>query len=349
MKSEDYYKKIADYYKFGKSLRLVDLLKDIFSEKEAKIISFLPGTSFDISKKININSIEVKKVLIDLFYRGVVIVEKLNGEDIFKLPEDVGVFMDMVLFDLNRYSKKGKSFYDRWKEFYNQEYLIQIAANEEDLGLRVIPVNESFQVKESSRIQTLEDIKKILKNAKIISVENCACRTRERNCEYPLEVCIGLDDLAEYCIERNIGRKISFKEAFNIIKKAESKGLVHMTANSDNPNVICNCCTCCCSLMKAVIETGNKKALIKSRYRARVNSDLCDNCLICTKTCYFKCLINKDGQLYQNINNCYGCGLCTIVCPQKAVKLIEVEKEDFIPSGPGFLNSSTPKKESRKD
>ncbi len=348
MKKEDYYVKIADYLKFGKSKRLISLLKDIFSEKEAKIISLLPGTSFDVSKKVNLNSEEVEKILIDLFYRGVVIVEKLNNKNLFKVPEDAGVFMDMVLFDLDRYSGKGSSFYDRWKEFYNQEYLVQKTANEEDMGLRVIPVNHSFQVKESSRIQTLEDIEKILRNAKIISIENCACRTRERNCEYPLEVCIGLNDLAQYCIERGIGRKITFQEALSIIEMAERKGLVHMTANSDNPNVICNCCTCCCSLMKAVLEAGSKKALAKSRYRVQIDSNLCDDCLICTKSCHFKCLINKNGKLYQNAENCYGCGLCTRVCPQKAIKLVEVEREDFIPVGPGFLDSDIPEKEKKE-
>lgn len=349
MKKENYYIKIAEYFKFGKSKSLLSLLQDIFSEKEAEVISLLPATSLNVAEKINLSNKEVKKILIDLFYRGIVIVENLNGEDLFKIPEDVGVFMDLVLFDLNRYSKKGKSFYDRWKEFYNKEYLIQKAVNEEDLGLRVIPINKSFQVKEYSRIQTLEDIKKILENAKIISVENCACRTRERNCEYPLEVCLGLNDLAEYCIERNIGRKISLQEALDIVEWTENKGLVHMTSNSDNPNVICNCCTCCCSLMKAVLETDNKKALTKSRYRVQIDNNLCDNCLICTKICHFKCLINKGGKLYQDIENCYGCGLCTSVCPQKAIKLIEVENENFIPVGPGFVNSGIPKKRNKKN
>ncbi len=348
MIKDNYYKKIADYFNFGKSKRLISLLKDIFSEKEAIVISILPGTSLDVSKKMNLNSEKVEKILIDLFYRGVVIIEKLNSKDLFKVPEDVGVFMDMVLFDLNRYLKKGDSFYNRWKEFYNREYLVQKAANEEDLGLRVIPVNHSFQGSESSRIQTLEEIEKILKNAKIISVENCACRTRERNCEYPMEVCIGLDDLARYCIKRGIGKEITFKEALDIIKLAEDKGLVHMTANSDNPNVICNCCTCCCSLMKAVIETGNKKALAKSRYRAQIDDSLCDDCLICTEACHFECLVDKNGKLYQNTENCYGCGLCTRVCPQRAIKLVETEKEDFIPTGPGFLDSDIPEKEKNR-
>ena len=96
--------------------------------------------------------------------------------------------------------------------------------------------------------------------------------------------------------------------------------------------------------MKAILETGNKNALEKSRFRSKVDSDLCNNCLRCVKICKFKSLLEKDSRLIHKTENCYGCGLCVSECPEKAITLVEIESKDFIPSGPGFLNSYIPGK-----
>lgn len=332
----DYHTKIAEHFGFANSKVFVSLLQELLSVDEAELISLLPATTANISKTLRVNQGRIKRQLLELFDRGLVTVEKREGcEDVFCLPEDAGVFMDMILFD-KRYMDKGNAFFERWKEFFDKEYLIR--KENQSMNMRVIPVNKAVKISGSSKVIPLEDVEWLLKNARVISVQNCPCRNRERQCEHPLEVCVAMDGLAEYCLSRGIGRKITFEEAMQKIVWAEENGLVHQTVNSDHPNVICNCCSCCCSLMRAVIVFGNNIALSKSRFRSRVDFDLCSDCMACVKVCKFGCLSDENGKLNQEVEKCWGCGLCMTACPAGAINLVEVENRSFIPVGPGFLN-----------
>lgn len=52
------------------------------------------------------------------------------------------------------------------------------------------------------------------------------------------EWCIGVGDMADYCVETNKGRKITYEEAIQILKNAEANGYVHQITNIDGENKI---------------------------------------------------------------------------------------------------------------
>lgn len=55
---------------------------------------------------------------------------------------------------------------------------------------------------------------------------------------------------------------------------------------------------------------------------AVIDSDMCIKCGLCKETCRFNA-ISEDFQIIPM--KCEGCGACTLVCPQKAIKLEDVK------------------------
>jgi NAD-dependent dihydropyrimidine dehydrogenase PreA subunit len=234
--------------------------------------------------------------------------------------------MDSVLFD-PRYDQYGDEFFDIWRKYWNEEH---IYLYQSDNSFRVLPVEEVIK---GTKVLPYEKASQIIQKARRIGVQRCACRIRERRCDNPLETCISFNNLADYVISRDIGREISTKEAMRIIKQSEDHGLVHQTVNSNDPDVICNCCSCCCSFLRSIIYYGKKAASAKSRYVAFFNKQRCLDCkeLRCTEKCVFGGIRQENGRLTIDSSMCWGCGLCARICPQNAIRMKEARSIDHIP------------------
>ena len=131
-----------------------------------------------------------------------------------------------------------------------------------------------------------------------------------------------------YAIERGAGPRISAEEAIAIAGEAEEAGLVHTWASStpEKLTAICSCCRECCDIFGIGMEVGNiERVLQKSRFRARIDQDLCDGCQDCVERCFFKAIemekSSRSKKLKATIDEskCYGCGLCAIVCQPEAI------------------------------
>lgn len=306
------------------------------TQDEMKLVLITPGTPNEISKKLEEDEKKVAEMLHELYMRGIVIVKGMTDDGPRYDLTDPGRFMDCIVFD-TRYDRFGEDFFDLWKAFYNDEF-VPAEANK-SFNFRVLPLEKTIK---ATRILSYEQAWAIIESAKKIALQLCACRRRERNCDSPLKTCISLDKLADYVLDRHLGGEITKGEAFDLLKDCEKLNLVHQTVNTDSPDVICNCCPCCCSLLRAVIYHGSKAALSKSRFRPRVDSSRCRECLRCTRVCYFGATVNRNSRRVYVEENCYGCGLCAANCPNDSIRLIEVLPKQHIPHGPGFCPSLVP-------
>jgi electron transport complex protein RnfB len=312
--------------------RILDIL---LRPEEMELLLATPGRTGAIAQNVGREETAVAQALYDLYMRGLVYVtDHVDGEPVWGLI-DSGRFMDCVLFD-PRYDQYGDEFFDLWRHFFNEEMVIHEPPQE---SLRVLPVEE---VVRSTRILDIESAHAIVEGARRTAVQRCPCRVRERRCDNPLEVCLSFDELADYVVSRDLGRDISKAEALDILDRCEDLGLVHETINSDQPDVICNCCPCCCSLLRSIVHHGIRAASAASRFRPVVDEALCVNCLACTDACHFSAMVADGGQRAFVAENCFGCGLCAHACPQEAISLVEVLPPEHIPSGPGFNPSYLP-------
>lgn len=189
---------------------------------------------------------------------------------------------------------------------------------------KTIPINISITGKQ--KILDMSELQTILKSAKVLSQEDCFCRNRVRNCDKPIEGCIGIDDDAIDSIKNCDAKRITYDEALATLERTYEAGLVHMAytfEGKEKVERICSCCSCCCHSLSAAIRFGYSDHVIRSNYIASQDSSKCVNCGVCVERCQFGARIFTDDKLVFHNEICYGCGLCVGSCPEKAIEMME--------------------------
>jgi ferredoxin len=93
---------------------------------------------------------------------------------------------------------------------------------------------------------------------------------------------------------------------------------------------ICNCCGCCCIVLRGITQWGIKHSVAQANYHAVINSDECLNCGICIDRCQVDALTELDGSTVVDLERCVGCGLCVTGCPHDAVRLRRKPEAELI-------------------
>jgi len=201
---------------------------------------------------------------------------------------------------------------------------------------RVIPVEEA--VPAGVEIYAYERASELLEKAKAWGVRDCICRVQQRlvgkGCDHPIENCLVFAPVEGVFDHSETTRPISKEEALRILREAEDAGLVHSPGNyRDGNHYICNCCTCCCGVLRSVSEFSIPTAIAKSDFVAVVEADLCAGCGDCLERCQFGALDLPVDVCLVDVGRCVGCGLCVTVCPTEALRL-ERRPEGEIPPPP---------------
>jgi len=323
----DPFRALAANLHYPDSPTLPTLLKTLVTPEEAEWLLALPATPADLAARVGRPEAQITEALQDLYMRGLVFVRDSAPDGlVYRVPE-AGQLMDYILFD-GRYDKLGERFLDLWRDFYNNEF-VHGQPQKSDWGFRVIPVEATID--RASFVVPGEQITEIVRSARRIVVQSCPCRKRERQCDNPIELCISLNELADYILHRGLGRELTVDEALALLHQAEELGLIHQVDNVDRASVICNCCPCCCVLLRSVVHYGVRSAIVKSRFRAQVDPDLCTDCGICLERCHFGALVSAGGVMTVDPAECFGCGLCASACPCEAITLTEVREPSHIP------------------
>lgn len=192
---------------------------------------------------------------------------------------------------------------------------------------RVVPVNTPIDNK--SDILAYEDVKKMIGGAQSFHVHECICR-KERHltghdCDQPLEVCLSFSTEPRRPGDFSLGgRDIGREEAFSILDDAERRGLVHNAFYNTRTGHfgLCNCCPCCCGLLRGVRELDAPFLLARSSYAAHIDGAACSACGICAHDrCPVGAIEEDNGTFRVNDDRCIGCGVCASACPTGAISL----------------------------
>ncbi|UCE43745.1 MAG: 4Fe-4S binding protein, partial [Candidatus Bathyarchaeota archaeon] len=187
-----------------------------------------------------------------------------------------------------------------------------------------IPVN--IHLEGQQRILDLSEMKKILAEAKSISLGECGCRKDMKRCDAPLNVCISLDKEAEDMIAKASAKKAKLEEVLEALTRSHAAGLVHIAytfEGNEKPGVICSCCSCCCHSMSALVRFGIPEAVVTSSYVAASDQETCTNCGTCVGRCQFRARRLENGELVYNKDRCFGCGVCVSTCSTESISLVK--------------------------
>jgi ferredoxin len=189
---------------------------------------------------------------------------------------------------------------------------------------RVIPVEQSIQV--DIEVLPYERVSELVDGARSWGVRECICRKQKaligEGCEHERFNCINLAPVEGAFVSMPYVRTIDRDEAVRILRQTEDEGLVHCVYNQQNDlYYVCNCCPCCCGIMRGLVEFGQQHALATSDFWAIVDGDACTGCEACLERCHFHALRVDQGSCTVDLSRCMGCGLCASVCPSDALHL----------------------------
>ncbi len=322
------YHQLSKAYGSPESKYLPKIFEMCLTKEEASALLSLPGTPEEIAAKLSAEAPKIATILRELFNKGFVLYKRVDNKSRYGLNNDL---WESILPDKRDFEKFGEEFLDLWNRYHDEEMMTSSDNQYTESYTRVIPVEKTIPMK-WGEILPYEKISEILQNAETIALTECACRTMSRRCDNPTDVCLLINEFAEIFLERGIAKRISKKEASSILALTEDLGLVHQLNNSEPEGYqfLCNCCNCCCSILKGMTILGKKGITAKSRYASSVDSELCDGCGICVTRCQFGAINVVDSKAVVDKEKCFGCGMCASKCPTHGIQLIAVRGPEHI-------------------
>lgn len=159
------------------------------------------------------------------------------------------------------------------------------------IGMHVIPVEKAISLE--SKSLNIEKISYWLKRYDgHLAATPCSCRMSRTvigdGCaDDPEDWCIGVGDMADYCVETNKGHYITKEEALSIFEKAEKNGFVHQISNIDGKEKIIGICNCDVKICNALRTSllFNTPNMSRSAYTAKVDPKKCVACGMCVENC----------------------------------------------------------------
>jgi ferredoxin len=306
----------------------IELLEKIYTSEEALIASVMRMThesAETIAARTGQDADQVAELLKGMMKRGLVSVKKQDDRRVFAIePFIVGIYEAQLPYLDEEMAK----LYESYVQDSGAGYL-----RPEPSVHRVIPVGEAIQVE--LEVFPFEQATEMLNSSKSWAVRDCICRVQKKlmgeGCDHSVSNCLVFAPIESAFERSKINRAITKEEAFEILRQTEEEGLVHSTGNYSSGNMyICNCCSCCCGILRGITEFSIPTAAAHSNFYAVVDEGLCIGCDDCVDRCQFEAITVSDMVAEIDYGRCMGCGSCALVCTSDALSLERRPEEDAV-------------------
>jgi electron transport complex protein RnfB len=310
------------------------LLAKIFTPEEATLAGVMRLSrepAADIAGRAGVDTKLAYRMLKGMVRKGLIRAKKGQGQLTFGLmPFVVGIYEEQL-------PRMDAELAALFEEYY-QETRAGITRDAPSVH-RVIPVEKAIPFE--PEIFPYERASELLEGAQSWGVRDCICRVQQRlvgkGCERPVQNCLVFAPVEGAFDHSQATRPITKEEALHILDEAEEAGLIHSAANyRDQHFYICNCCTCCCGVMRGIAEFGIPTAIAHSDFRAVVDAEVCSACGDCLERCQFAALSIPEWVCEVDYARCVGCGLCATACSTGALYL-ERRPEGEVPPPPADI------------
>jgi len=324
---------------------LYEILKEIFTSREAEIFCKMPftlSTAKRISQITKIEEEELKIILNEMSSKGLVLDLFVNGEIQYSpSPMVIGIFE----FSMMRTGKDVNSKHlARLFHHYLQDgafYTANYKSGEKLSPLRTMPYEDAVYNGQYTEVLDYEKAYAVVDKSTKFAIGLCSCRhekyhTEEKKCDIKLETCSTFDLAADSLIRKGLAKEVAKKDAITNLEYSHDNGLVILADNvKKNIFFMCHCCSCCCNALAGLSQFGYPNAVVTSNYIASINEEECIACGNCVETCPINAIkmVDNNGEDKPQIDKefCLGCGVCSSQCTNNALQLVTREKRVLHP------------------
>jgi ferredoxin len=324
------------------------ILRILFSEEDAEIARQIPTRltpAHRLAPRLGREEAWLTDKLSDMSRRGLVFDIEHSGRHYYSLsPVVIGFFEftfmrtgdDLPRAELARLFEE--YFFDGGGEFARAVF-----GGETQIG-RSLVRESALPDEDVAEILDWERSTRLIETASTVAVSTCACRHHSehlgKSCNRPQRVCLTLNDGAETMVRSGHAERISAREGLAIIEESQKAGLAQTGDNvKKNVGYICNCCGCCCGMMRSIRSFDLNHAIVSSNWIAEVDAAECTGCGLCVKACPTGAMANEDYVLdgrkrrraVREEDLCLGCGVCDTACKMNAISMRPRERRVFTP------------------
>ncbi len=328
---------------------LFNILKMLFSEKEAELVSLLPIKPFTAkkaSRNWKMDLTDTQKILDQLAGRAILVDIERNGEMVYGLPPPMAGFFEFSMMRI-RNDIDQKVLSELFYQYLNvEEDFIRALFTIGETQLGRTFVNEPALSNENTlHVLDYERASEVINTASHMGVGTCYCRHKMQHlgkaCDAPLEICMTFNNTAASLIRHGFARSVDKNEGIDLLQEAYNNNLVQFGENArEKVSFICNCCGCCCEAMIAARRFAIMNPVHTTNFIPEVKQDNCDGCAKCVNICPVEAMTlisandpdnpkKKIAKLNEDI--CLGCGLCVRACPKEIIILKSRPKRVITP------------------
>ncbi|MEW6554765.1 MAG: 4Fe-4S binding protein [Actinomycetota bacterium] len=305
---------------------IIEILQAFFTVEEAEValgLGFRPFKVADVARRAGVDEATAERCLVSLADKAVVFVREKEGVRGYALlPVMPGIFEFPYMKGMSEEMRARLT--PLWRSYLPK--LGREFGGTETRFSRIIPIQE--EVESEPGVLPYQKVYEMIDNARVVGIGTCACRDMERRCNAPREACMLFDETCTYLVERGFGRYLSKEEMKEKLREFDEAGLVHQINNvQESLTFVCNCCTCCCGLLRMSLQWGNAPVFTPSGFSPAVDTELCTGCGICAdERCPVGAIEVVEGAAVVARDRCIGCGLCVSGCPEEALRLVRDEE-----------------------
>jgi ferredoxin len=333
-----FHAKLASYAAqlgYSQSETMARIFEILYDDQDViDLVAALPGTAQEVAEKTGMSVKKVVEIGTGLIMRGRIIVDFKKNNVFRRFPAMIELRDSSVLDP-----ETTQELYELWDRIVLEEstdMVNRLRDRKVAPMVRVLAVERSVET--ANQVLDIDSARKIFKEAGLVTVMPCVCRTiarkngRGADCPAPeTALCMQTNFFATGVLMRKVGQKISQQEALKRIGDAEDAGLVHMVRNNVAKDMfMCNCCSCCCTGLHMYHQYRFPGIVAPSRFRIKLDEDLCSACGACEQRCQFHAITMGDDHAVIDLNHCMGCGNCVITCPEQALALEEIRPLEYI-------------------
>ncbi len=328
---------------------LFKILKMLFNEREAKLVSILPIKPFTAKKAADIWKMDLSRtqhVLDTLSDRAILVDMHQNGEIVYALPPPMAGFFEFSLMRI-RDDIDQKLLSELFYQYLNvEEDFIKSLFTQGETKLGRTYVNEPALSDENALyVLDYERATNVIETSSHMAVGTCFCRHKmlhmNKACDAPLDICMTFNNTADSLIRHGVARQVDKIEGMDLLQKAYDHKLVQFGENvREKVNFICNCCGCCCEAMIAAKKFAISNPVHTTNFIPEVGIENCNGCGKCVDICPVEAMTlvssndphkPKRKRAELNEETCLGCGLCVRECKKENIVLKSRKKRVITP------------------